>query len=320
MSITDYKLTELKDLASTHRVPMRSKMNKASLFQALMNLGVLTGNTKSEGLYSNPNPDSVTECFDWTQCVTKDNINGWDILIIPKGTLLFQGVGIRKNYLRSIGRISESYADNFFGNLAVASFYAFSSDIATGEYGKVLTFNVDKDIILFDADSVSNYDKIYNSGISVPSSEIGNQDLIEYAFGYTKGGTLKRYSHELIDLAFVDWFCKNFTNFNGYAYLNLPGLTTEVFICDLSLLTVLDVEYRFVSYYDPKSILKVVSGEFTGETITFKDLPLFVGGRKIDLRPNFSSIYTPVKTQQSDKFLFDEPFMSKREMKTKYSF
>lgn len=319
MSITDYKLKELKDLASTHGVPMRSKMNKASLFQALMGLGVLNVSSTSEGLDYNPKPGF--ECFDWTHCVTKKNINGWDTLIIPKGTLLFQGVGIRKNYLRSIGRIPESYTDNFFGNLAVASFYAFSSDIATGEYGKVLTFKVDKDIILFDADSVSNYDKIYNSGISVPSSEIGNQDLIEYVFGYTpKGRTLKRYSHELIDLAFVDWFCKNFKEFDGYAYLNLPGLTTEVFICDLSLLTVLDVEYRFVSYYDPKSILKVVSGEFTGETIKFKDLPLFVGGRKIDLRPNFGSIYTPVKTQQSDKFLFDEPFMSKREMKTKYSF
>lgn len=164
-------------------------------------------------------------------------------------------------------------------------------------------------------DSIHNYDEIYKLGIPVPQSKaVENMDIIEYAFGYNPmTRVLNRYSNQDMDLIFVNWLCSEIINkynyIDGYGYLNLPGLITEVFICDIGkLLVKTDIEYRLVGT-NTDLLLQTKGGKLTGETVKFSDLVLLSGGKRIKLIPDYRGIYIP--QYPSDKFLEEEPFKSR---------
>lgn len=264
------------------------------------------------------NNDIIT---DWTKSISKNKFGQFDVIIIPKNTLLHHGMHVyEKNNL--YGR----KMNNFFGNLPVASYYAFSSDYSKGEHGKVITYMTVDDLILLDMDSLDNYDRLYKLCSDVP--KYIDKDVIEYAFGYNhKEKQLKRYSHPLIDCAFVKWLSKiNLQGIDGYSYIKLPGFHSEVFIFKIrDKINRYPLEYRFVKTYKREHIIETFNGEYTGNDIPVSSLsynipkekfisendPISYDTHTVYPRTDPNDVYYP-RDIVSDKFLLKEPFISLR--------
>lgn len=252
--------------------------------------------------------------YDWTRSIIRRNMNGFDVIVIPKNTILYQGIGLSKRK----GKISmdNDLMKNFFGNLPVASYYAFSSDFSRGEYGKVITYITIRNLILLDMDSINNYDYLYELGYDVPEGISPNEDIIKYAFGYDKKERkLTRYSHQAIDSEFVTWLCDlHLQNIDGYSYTELPDFHPEVFICDTEdKIIIYPLEYRFVRTYKDDHIIETFDGEYTGTDIPTSSLIYSLGNGKYNVvEPIWSNyLYCPTK-DKSDIFLLNEPFVSLR--------
>lgn len=258
-------------------------------------------------------------CEDWKKCAIKRNIDGWDMLTLEKGTYLYQGVSLVKDYEyknpRSNNRLAVDplhYVNNWFSNLPVAASYAFKT-IGGGEYGKVISYVVIEDIDLLDMASLNNYERFYELGIKIPYYDPANPsaqsyndryDLLQTMFGYNKRrrvNRLERYSDLEQDLLFSYWFCR-LNIADGWGYTYLAGLNPEVFICDLSKITLTPYEYRFVGEYDTNTILETHNGNLTGvEIAAAQDLGLY----------NLESVYDYRRPYEpdnsiSDKFLRDD--------------
>lgn len=255
-------------------------------------------------------------CFDWHKCVQPGTRNGFDVLIIPPNTLLFKGVladaKSRERYRRMQQmRHGGSQSLIYLADLPVAAWYAFASDNASGEYGKVITYRTTQPIYLLDMASLANYPRL--TQLNVPESGVpGHGDVLDYAFGYKPETTkLKRISHPDIDFELSQWLCSlDLDGITGYGYLKLPGFHSELLICHPEdKIELYPLEYRFVVSYNPNVILETFKGQLTGREFTFAEITT----PEMRVYPRYSStnIYQP-HHDPADAFLCQEPFISLR--------
>lgn len=277
-----------------------------------------------------------TPYMDWHPCVQKDNVHGYDILIIPENTLLFKGVNTIPKPIRADKKTSPG---SYFGNLSVAAYYAFSSDMIQGEHGKVITYRTTKPIYVLDMTSINNYRKLYQHPI--PESMGPNSiNILTYTFGYTpEKEQLRRCSHLDIDSELVKWLYNlNLKDIDGYGYLKLPGFHSEIMIFNTQTEGIFDykdkmelypLEYRFVSYYNTNVIIETWKGDITGKELSFEQLSS--DEIKVSPKYNMTWIYDPTQKKsqglnmeidaqslrsfhnRSDSFLCKEPFVSLRQ-------
>ena len=258
----------------------------------------------------------ISTCKDWNVCAIKSTLDGWDVINIPKNTYIYRGVSVSKE-----NKPKKKPLGIFYANLAIAAWYAFSSDFQKGEHGKIISFITKRDIYLLDMESLSNYKKLYQLNIPVPQSGFKDMDIVQYGFMYENKKSmveqsLRRRSDARIDKIFVNWLCQlSLGKITGYAYLNLPGFHNELVICTTEdVISPSPYEYRFVIYYSPSVIVETFNGELTDEDIPFSTLTFLMGKNKLHkVKPKYNiySIYCPTNSK-SDAFLKKEPFVTLR--------
>jgi len=79
-----------------------------------------------------------------------------------------------------------------------------------------------------------------------------------------------------MDLLFSYWFCSlNLKDIDGWGFTYLPGLSYELFICDLSKVSLSPYESRYVGRYDEGKIIETYNGDLTGNEIKAIDIQLY---------------------------------------------
>ena len=129
---------------------------------------------------------------DFRQIATRKTIDGYDVLVIPKGTILWHGT-------------SSTFPDgavprglSYFGNLADAKWYAFSAEMRRGAGGKIISVKTTRPITLIDITE--------RSLGTLAHRENFDTEEFNYAFGYGKE-KLRRISHSAYDTPISRWIC-----------------------------------------------------------------------------------------------------------------
>jgi hypothetical protein len=174
----------------------------------------------------------MEECDDFLKCSKKSVINGYDVLIIPKGTILYHGTSI----LFPDNTLPKSPA--YLADLQSAQRYAFRGEKFQGGDGKIISFKTIKPITLLNITKKS-LDKL-------SKLEDFNFDNFEYAFNYG-AEELVRHSHDLYDTQVTKWLCEQ-NLFDGWCQ-HLPKFHPEILVCSIDKIVRYDVEYRFDGYY-----------------------------------------------------------------------
>jgi hypothetical protein len=184
-------------------------------------------------------------CEGFIECAQKVEKEGYDIYIIPKGTILFHGT----NYKFPDDVIPNTPA--YFASFDHAIKYAFMSTHSPenrGSAGKVITVQAKRDIKILNATARSVKNLAQLSGF--PTYEFSS------ALGYGKE-ELRRRSASDIDDVVTKWICSK-KLFDGWGN-DLKGFHPEVILCKTDMLQRYDIEYRVDGKF-PDYIFKMENG------------------------------------------------------------
>lgn len=140
-----------------------------------------------------PTLDAKNYDIDWRDKAFESKHLGYEVLVIPKGTILYSGTYIYKQ------EPGYSYA-----TLDTALWYAFCSDFQRGDQGKVITLVTNKDLYILDMTKQSNYVYIRSKFRDIPTE--GDMDHFEFAF---RSNGKERVSNGTIDKELSIWIAKN---------------------------------------------------------------------------------------------------------------
>ena len=202
---------------------------------------------------------------DWRTVSTKRVVDGYSVLTIPKGTLLYKGVGIirKKGFNMRHGK--------YYGTLPTASIYAFQLNHGAS-LGKIIVYKTTKDINILDMEEKSTYNQLHSKFGDIVYKKL------KTPFGFSKGKNhLKRKSWVDKNKAAVSWMCKSLPrSIIGYGYKKMPGpFHEEIMLCGDTKnqpLQKLTKEYRYVPYYDRNHILETQNGKFNGHKIKISNV------------------------------------------------
>lgn len=208
---------------------------------------------------------------DWKSNLQIGTKNGFDVYIIPKGTLLYRGTSIGQPK----GRKMKGSA-LFLGDLPLAAHYAYeNNDVLMPSNGKIVEYQTTKDIELLNMNTITTLTQLskrYNTKRT--------KEILEQTFGFeTRKGKIYRYSDYETDGQLAEWYCST-TGTSGYAIIDPPGFHSEVMLCDHSLVRETGVEYRWIPFYDSKNIYKVSQGTMTGEKLAINGLSYTFDGKQ----------------------------------------
>lgn len=250
-------------------------------------------------------PKPIHECLDWQVCSKKEKWNQYDIITIPRDTLLYKGRPIAYNP-------DLKFKHRYYGDIILASLYAYE-DSGTSQYinnftaedGTIEVYRVTKELRLLDMESITNFNLLSELPGYTPEIAMG----LNTAFNYTKGGHggLYRRSMTRVDHALSDWICSQppLKEIDGYGYYKLKGFHNEVMLCSSDKIEKTDYEWRYISYYQPEKLHEVVhhppseERQFTGRTRQFEGEK--IPYNRMDMFGNDSlDISQRIKQQEAD--------------------
>jgi hypothetical protein len=187
-----------------------------------------------------PESDKV----DYRSKAIKKVIDGYDVLVLPKGTILWHGT-------------SAAFPDKivptppaYFGNIADANWYAFASDEHRGAKGKITSFKTTRAVTLID---------ITQKSLARLSQREGfDREDFEYAFAFGRE-KIRRVSHPLYDKPLSEWICgqRLFDGWTGSYDRKDAGFHPEVLLCvTKGIVTRNNAEYRFDPEF-PKDLFRM---------------------------------------------------------------
>ena len=281
---------------------------------------------------------------DWTLVCKKQIINGFDVFTIPKGVILYTGVDIR--YIKNIS----DRKSTFFATFPFASVYGLSSDYGgNSEFGSVVGYKLEDDINLLNMESECNY-RLLRKLSTVPLVDGVDEDILQFAFkDGNERNSNEQTDKVLVNWMCRSVFTKNMLKHKiyGYAYTSKMNNHDEIMICkeiinSLSTFTKPTLIYRILMYMNVEirhnklipskkyKLYETKDGEFTGKIIDINDdLKFRIGSKEIHhlLKYNLRyDEYIPygsnldhwmerrvmIRNKDIDKFMFTEPFESKR--------
>jgi len=259
---------------------------------------------------------NMKEIYNWEDVAIKKKVNGWNIITIPKGTILYRGILqlTPKEFNRTEGRHKKSpyrkdQVVGWYGSFPIASWYAFNAKQTgwSSNKGKIIAYETTKNINLLDIDEVNNYKRLNKKELP----EIYGESILKHSFGYDKNTTtnkeLSRQSEFIADNKFAVWLCKHIPNIDGLASIDIPHHHSEIMLCNPKILKNTLYEYRWVAYYKPKYIIQTYNGRLTGVEIPIDSIYFMIRNHKFSLKNVYikSYLYEPQKNSKWDKFYFN---------------
>lgn len=206
---------------------------------------------------------------DWKTVVEIGTKNGYDVYIIPKGTILYRGTSI------SVPHGNMKGGALFLGDFPLAAHYAYeNNDVLRPSNGKIVEYETLQDIEVLNMNSITTLmelSKKYNT--------TRTKDILQKTFGFKSGkGKINRYSDYETDGQLAEWYCST-TGAAGYAIIDPPGFHSEVMLCDQSLVRETGVEHRWIPFFDTKHIYETSDGQMTGKKTIVEGLAYKFNGR-----------------------------------------
>ena len=264
-------------------------------------------------------------CWNWVPCLKGTVSGGYDILMVPKDTVLFHGTSTtdrkmvdysqnpdRRYVLKAIGDADIPTVPAYFGALKTASWYAFANDVRRGEEGKVISVRTDRDVAVL-AITRNNLDRLI---AAFPRK--APVDAIAFAFPIgavnRAGKHFDRVSDGYEDKVVTKWLCsvipKLGHRLQGWAFPNPRGFHDELVLCSKRGVQRFPLEVRFASSGAPGDLVFVTwRGRIVDITDSASDLG-WTGPRAI-LYNEFR--YEPVKGRTSDAFMFEPAWLDRAE-------
>ena len=296
-------------IPNNNRVRVK-KMKVANLKQYAKNKGIklppgrlLKANLQKLILNKSPSPVVLQ---DWRKVAIESVENGYPILTIPKGTLIYKGVGIinPKGFDMGYGK--------FYGSFPTAAIYAYETSRAT--HGKVIVYKTTDNVKLLNMAKIETYKKLSSRfGTNIVKNKM-------QPFGYLiDSNNLYRESYANSNKEATNWICNkvlNTTGIKGYAYKGMKGFHEEIMMCGEAIkqpITKLSTEYRFVPYYNDKSFLEIKNRKYTGKTIKILNTKIdYINHKNHIINPYYTvydmdNLIKNMKRLKMDNFIFESP-------------
>ena len=207
--------------------------------------------------------------------------------ILKKGSIIYHGTNA------NIGDNIRLKEPSYFADEKLASWYAFDKEIGRSMAGKIISFEVKKDIGLLNFDAPETFEYLRSKHNDYPNK------LFEYCFPLSNNKVISRKSHLVYDLQLGKWIHSK--GYNGYLYKELPGFHAEIMICNTPYLERYNLEYRLVNFKQSYYICQTLNGSLAYIYINPESF-YYTWSTKNYYDPNPNSIF--------DKFYFDHNIVS----------
>lgn len=229
--------------------------------------------------------------YDWTKHIIRTTINDYDVIIIPKNSIIYSGKSL-KHYLDDG---SENIGASFYTTFDVATDYAFNPNLMNSidptDYYGVFSYKITKDIVLLDMESSKNYENLHKLSDIPRLKYMNNIDILTYSFNNGN----KRYSDVEVDILLINWICKkiedNVIPVIGYAYTEKMQNHNEIMICsNKAKPKKIENIYRTIPYLDENYIFETKNGVITNK-INIKDISYKVNNKVYNININREKSY-----------------------------
>ena len=251
---------------------------------------------------------------DWTKSIRRERIGNYDVIIVPKNTILYSGKSLIHN-----DKKTNNLNVSFYTTFDVATDYAFNPNLTTlmytADYSAVYSYKLDNDLILLDMESKENYKRLRDIP-NIPRYD-ENRDILKYLFDDGN----ERVSYIDIDNKFINWLCNNIKSntipVSGYGYTEILRNHNEIMICDNKGITnKIENIYRLLPFINLDYIYETKEGEITNK-INVRDIYYIINNKRYNIYPiyynkielpygadidNNKKIYT--KNKNIDKYLY----------------
>jgi hypothetical protein len=183
-------------------------------------------------------------CWNWVRCLRHATHDGWDVVLLPEGAVLFHGTDAWEGV--PDGAVPRT--PTYLATLESASIYAFArNDTVRGERGKVIAVETTAPIAVLDmnARTLDRLDSLAREHYGEYADAISN--ALEYAFARGE----RRRSNDVQDNLVTQFICSASgaglmpAGVVGWASPSPSGFHDEFVLCDASALERLPLEVRY---------------------------------------------------------------------------